>query len=311
MDNHNQPERNDRIINLSDHTQRDYHNQLTSKTPVHTEQSAFEQTQQDYYNSTEQASQVTNPPPHTKRRPRRPSFQSHPAWRKASLALTLLSYAVALIGSLYLAFVLIPQAICVYQYVNAVDATSQAISAIDHGDTLQEVLENIRYEKYEFFTAFDADGNKIFEWTSNDQLHVEMPNILLIPRFLNNGHTIAHNHIYDSPFSNADLVTASHLNAQEVIVVSPNYTYTITPSENGWPKDSEIEGWFDFMRTQFSSDSEVWRYILVYNQTDGSYYKTAYCTDTLMEWFIRDFGGTYTKVPAPTASSDTIGEPAW
>lgn len=167
-----------------------------------------------------------------------------------------------------------------------------------HGDTLAEVLSNIRDEDYEFFAAFDRDNKKIYEYTSKNRDSVELTESMLNDFCEQGGITIAHNHPdHNAPFSVSDLHTSGIWQAEVSIVVTTDYDYYLVAPNGKWPSRSEIHDWEN--QHNLSDNPDYYR--CVGDELDlatGQIVQVFISTDLLLESFANDFGMKFCKLPA-------------
>lgn len=136
------------------------------------------------------------------------------------------------------------------------EVSLEALSNIDHGDSLSEVMEGIRQEDFEVTAVFTADGEKLFEHTSysgnNVQLSAE--HVQLMRKY--DGIIRLHNHPLEchASFSRSDLESLVGCHAGYGIIVSKNATYVVTPNRK-WPSVDEID---TFMREHTDMMEVVW-----------------------------------------------------
>lgn len=105
------------------------------------------------------------------------------------------------------------------------------ISNYDSGDTVEEVIENLRHLPYEVGVFFDSNYQKIYDFTiySEKECQLTFPN-----EWLPHLQVFIHNHPNSNwDFSDKDLWAAATLGCPTLIVVCKDYTCVI---EN-WPRD--------------------------------------------------------------------------
>ncbi len=223
----------------------------------------------------------------------------------APALLGLVSLALVIVG-----IILLLQSTHASSQFQNIFSTLNRTSNISHGESVGETLENIRHEECEIVVAFDANGRKLFEHTSSNALLVTMPVDLQEIYIKQGGYTLAHNHPgSDVPFSSEDLSLAAKLNVCEAIVVSAHYTYTMKPAGTGWPKVDEITSWFQDLYSSYPDDEQLWTFLPTYdNETNDSLIGIG-TTDYLMELYVQEFGGTYTKSAVPFTNTTLVDPP--
>lgn len=104
------------------------------------------------------------------------------------------------------------------------------------GDTLSEVMANIRSQPHEISAMFDQCGNKIYEHTSH---HCRCSVTAIPPAYLPHLFLSVHNHPHDLTFSSTDLKTLVHLDLSAIIVTSPSRNYILLRPSIGWPQSAD------------------------------------------------------------------------
>jgi len=106
----------------------------------------------------------------------------------------------------------------------------------DSGDTVQQVMDNIRTKSYEISALFDQCGRKIYEHTSHHHAYdvAAVPLAYYPHLFLS-----VHNHPAGSPFSDGDLQTTMNLDLGVVIVTTASHNYILLRPSAGWPASNE------------------------------------------------------------------------
>lgn len=169
-----------------------------------------------------------------------------------------------------------------------------------HGDTLAEVLSNIRNESYEIFAAFDNQGNKLFEYTEHDPMKVNLPTKLLTYYQEHGGAYIAHNHLsHTTPFSFADLQLACIFEVSATIVTTYDYDIYLMPATetSGWPGLTEVTTWQNDHHSNVA-DGEYWVAETIVDSQSGVLHNGLSTTDKLVQEFADDFGLTFYKTAA-------------
>lgn len=182
---------------------------------------------------------------------------------------------------------------------------------IGHGTTITDFSRNVRSEEYEYLAAFTTDGRKLFECTSTDQIRVIVPSQLQTLYHNYGGSTIIHNHPLegDTAFSIADLVIAASMDVKTMVVVSPDYTYTIGPSDLGWPTTTTIESWFAEMESAHLTDDRYWRAVTIHDAAEHNSYAATCTTHYLVKIFAEQFGLSYQRDDAPATYRSHIMAP--
>lgn len=136
------------------------------------------------------------------------------------------------------------------------EVSLEALSNINHGDSLAEVMEGIRQEDFEVTAVFTADGEKLFEYTSysGDNVQLSAEHVQLMRKY--DGIIRLHNHPLEchASFSRSDLESLVGCHAGYGIIVSKNATYVVTPNRK-WPSVDEID---TFMREHTDMMEVVW-----------------------------------------------------
>jgi len=125
------------------------------------------------------------------------------------------------------------------------------ISNDDHGDTWEEVIENMRHDEYESMVFFDEERSvKLLDGNSADALQVSVPEPA-IPALQSCGSLVhLHSHPGDSTFSDNDLCFPSRRglrnNIKTMVVVAPNHLYEMAvKGDASWPSDYAVLAFFD------------------------------------------------------------------
>lgn len=113
----------------------------------------------------------------------------------------------------------------------------------ESGNSLPEVIQNIRHQPYEIAAIFDQYGHKICEQTNHRE---ELCAIALPAEWQASAHLMIHNHVVDGTFSPEDIVTAKDLDIQIVLVVTPHYNFYLLRPVSGWPDNDD---WLEEYRT--------------------------------------------------------------
>lgn len=112
--------------------------------------------------------------------------------------------------------------------IPAVASRQTPSSSGNHGETISEVIENLRYEPYEIIVVFTADGQKLFEQTSQQKDYALLEDEQFQQLKQVEGEILIHNHPNaDVPFSSTDLWLCSQLEVGQGIVVSRDHIYSI------------------------------------------------------------------------------------
>ena len=123
-------------------------------------------------------------------------------------------------------------------YINNI--ASNQPEAADHGNTIADILRNIRLEPVEYLAIFSAQGQKVDEVTcyrpssadhhpSTDDYMLEHPGCIAV-----------HNHPQSlDSFSAEDVCSAIERRCSASIVVARNYVYTLELAPECWEIDSE------------------------------------------------------------------------
>lgn len=110
------------------------------------------------------------------------------------------------------------------------------VSNYDSGDTVAEVIENIRYLPYEVGVFFDRNHRKIFDFTNYDEDEC----FLTLPKeWLPHLEIFIHNHPNSNwHFSNKDFLALPVIGCATAIVVCKDYTYVIEHWPHDWAKEA-------------------------------------------------------------------------
>lgn len=168
----------------------------------------------------------------------------------------------------------------------AVSATSDILSNIDHGETLAEVMDGIRSEDFEVTAAFTADGVKLFEYTDYSSTSVEVTDAHARLMRRQDKLIFVHNHpVWDeAPFSSSDLEKLVYYDASVGVVVSKADTYVIMP-RHGWPAPNQIS---DFIREHSDLTATIW-----FQGVDGTADDVRVTTKKLLELVAEEFDLCY------------------
>lgn len=115
----------------------------------------------------------------------------------------------------------------------------------DNGDTLAEVAESLRQQKFESAVGFDSEGKKILNYTSYIQNHTYMTSTLIKAFLEDDGTLFIHNHPSSAGFSVQDLFVAAKYQIPRIMVISELYVYTLEPATaEGWGDPAEIRNFY-------------------------------------------------------------------
>lgn len=181
--------------------------------------------------------------------------------------------------------------------------TVVALGNVDHGDTIEQVMEAIRDVRYEVCAAFDSEGHKLYEYTDRDALQVEIP-LELAEYAIEGGEEIfLHNHPNGAAFSKQDIRSLIIRNVPEAIVVTSSKTFRLV-AENGWPDLEDAMMYLDNLTENFGlAQSQGLIRVTVMEQDNVRYITTA----KLVEAFADRFGVTFTVEPRPKSQRSQIG----
>lgn len=175
---------------------------------------------------------------------------------------------------------------------------SLAASSIgDHGNTLDEYIENVRDLDYETMALFDTLGVKYYETTNYNRSCVEYSSYRLKEMSVATlgSFILVHNHPLDVPFSITDL-TNDHSNICREIVVSSEHIY-ILEAPNGWPAQKEVDEYFELALSQFYSDEAGCQTApRFFEFVPGNKNARIVTTDALLEDFAGKFDLVYTVI---------------
>lgn len=129
-------------------------------------------------------------------------------------------------------------------------------SNVNHGETLDEVIKNLRRYPFETMVFFDGKMNKLLETSDGNQDNVRLDNGLAVCLSFFDDITFVHNHPGgDTTFSGVDLYfpCAEDMRTQirSLIVVSPNYLYQLELRGEAWPSQDEM---WDFVAGLIDDD---------------------------------------------------------
>ena len=143
-------------------------------------------------------------------------------------------------------------------------------------------------EDYEVLAMFDANGKKLFEWTTGKKTIVKTPEgwYEMASSYADGGVTVLHNHPQvDAAFSRNDLLVAASTNSKCEMVVTPFSLYVLQ-APNGWPEKDATERFFQTTVFDNYDQAIAQGYIFV---IDGTYYVTAALIELYAEEFNLDF----------------------
>ncbi len=128
-------------------------------------------------------------------------------------------------------------------------SSGRRIYCANSGNTIQDVINNLRYSDYEIVCGFDANGNKMFDYTSY-QHNLAYTTNAQRSEFYNNGGTIvAHNHPSGSSFSGQDLYAEAIYDTPCAMVISKDYVYIAEPTNVAWDDATAIH---DYWQASFN-----------------------------------------------------------
>lgn len=107
-------------------------------------------------------------------------------------------------------------------------------------ETIAMIIKNLRGLPYEVEYIIDKDGNIIFEQTQYSPKNVEFTDEQIAYMKSHPGTISIHNHDTDTLPSMTDLSFSARTKQDRLIVVSPHYTYVVTPPASGWKSDDEL-----------------------------------------------------------------------
>lgn len=174
---------------------------------------------------------------------------------------------------------------------------------IDHGSTLDEVVDALATLPYEVHASFRNDGSKVIEFTNYNAGTVKgTPEIYALLDSVDDLIEV-HNHPSKRcTFSRADVVSAAARKVRRSMVVSRWFIYILEPGEKGWPSKKEISNAY------FSSDI-IYTSIAKEKKRKGKevdYYY--YTSNKTVSAVAKRFGLRYTIIPRsgaePTAEGD-------
>ncbi len=109
----------------------------------------------------------------------------------------------------------------------SVFAEQSKIYHVDSGDTLAEVAETLRNQDYETVVGFSKGGMKLFDCTSYGETSSYTTTTIRDQFAENGGVLVVHNHPEEGSFSAVDLYTEASLGTRRLMVISPDYVYTL------------------------------------------------------------------------------------
>ncbi len=129
-------------------------------------------------------------------------------------------------------------------YIDIDDINSPAMQKIagvsnyNSGDTIEEVINNIRFLPYEVIVLFDYNMRKVYEHTDYEQLSCRY----LIPNsWCSHIKIMLHNHPVECTFSDLDLLAMQSNGYPTAIVVTKNFTYILHGLPNDWKSEAPPE----------------------------------------------------------------------
>lgn len=154
----------------------------------------------------------------------------------------------------------------------------------DNGSTLDEVVQNLRWQDYEYHCGFDYQGAKLFDYTNQLTNHVYSTRSMR-REFANLGGTVVvHNHPSGSAFSGQDLYAEALFNTPCIIAVGQEYVYVLRTGASGWSDPSTIKQYW-----QNSYDYHL-NYANDYiTQQGGNYSAPTGVDDGSFEWFYNNY----------------------
>lgn len=127
-----------------------------------------------------------------------------------------------------------------YQYCLRSITSDQPVK-VNHGDTIAEVLRNIRSEPVEYLAIFDPQGRKVEEVTnySTNTVHFSSEGRKVMQQ--HGGYTEIHNHPNSrNGFSPNDIGSAICCRASRAIVIAQDLVYTLELTPECWELDSTV-----------------------------------------------------------------------
>lgn len=179
------------------------------------------------------------------------------------------------------------------------------LSNSDHGATYDEVVANVQADMppYEVIFVFDRDGQKLVEYTNEDQYTVSLPDdILALLRPLR-GLTHMHCHpLHDNGHSDMDLTMLDRTGLTSAVrtlaVVTDQHVYTIDRNGRKWATEDEVYQYF--WKLSLVVDDAITSGLFNLVMIDGKElpYMTNYCLDGFADYF----GYTFSVTPEEALS---------
>lgn len=176
----------------------------------------------------------------------------------------------------------------------------QAFSNRDSGATLEEVITTIQQDPppYEVIFIFDAEGQKLIEYTSENPYGVSLPeeaSALLQPL---RGLTQAHNHpLADVGPSDNDLGmpirTGLGKSIDTLVVIGSRHVYYLANNHKAWPSDEQFYNYVE--RLYWQSGPLVPAQLMGSIMIDGK--EQVYFTTQFFQTFAEHYGYTFWVEP--------------
>lgn len=202
----------------------------------------------------------------------------------------------AIIGGIIICGLLVASLIHLYNFSNLRDISQY--SNADHGPTIDEFIQNVKDEDAEFIGIFNSKGEKLFEYTANDEDAVGLPDEVFVRIFGDYGKCdliAVHNHPgIPSTFSPRDLKTISSDSPYCMqVAVSSKAVYIIRQGEKGWPRSTDSNRYLYEVDLQFQEGNAKDQFFSI---TVGNL-RYHYSTDLFVEKYAEKFGLYYNSIP--------------
>lgn len=130
---------------------------------------------------------------------------------------------------------------------------------VNSGNTLDEVAQTLRHQRYETSVGYSLYGDKIFDYTNYLPSKV-YATASYRQEFLDNFGTLAiHNHPSGGPFSVNDLYAEAKFNTPIAMVIGNEYTYMIQPMWDGWGDPEALRLFYSEQIQKY--ETMAWSYV--------------------------------------------------
>lgn len=149
-------------------------------------------------------------------------------------------------------------------------------SNADHGDTIEEFIQNVGYEDSEHIAIFNLDGEKLFEYTAEDNAAVELPENVyyrLFGQHQSQDLIAVHNHPgeFETPFSSSDMRTIHDKTPYiEQIVVTRSKVFILRQNGANWPTYGQVNLFLEVVKQQLNEGNLLDHFVL--DEATGNLY---------------------------------------